>query len=129
MYFEPVPMDVDIDIIENIPSAPKPYRKKIIPKTLKIKVWDFYIGETNGIGLCLCCNEEKIKASHFECGHVISEYNGGSTCLENLRPICSRCNRSIGSKNMDNFMDIYKFNKPKNWYGYQKNRKEIIIIE
>ncbi len=127
MDFEPVPMDVDMDPV--LPSAPKPYRKKIIPKTLKIKVWDFYIGEENGIALCLCCNDEKIKASHFECGHVISEYNGGLACLENLRPICSRCNRSIGSKNMDNFMDIYKFQKPTNWYGYKKKVKEIIVIE
>jgi hypothetical protein len=125
MNFEPVPMDIDIEI----PLAPKPYRKQTIPKTLKIKVWDFYIGEKNGIGICLCCNEEKIKAAHFECGHVISEYNGGPTCLENLRPICSRCNRSIGSKNMDKFMDIYSFTKPKNWNGYEKIKREVIVIE
>lgn len=119
---EIIPMEVDDDNY-------KKYKKKYIPKTLKIKVWDFYIGENNGTGLCLCCNEEKIKALHFECGHVISEFNGGKLCVENLRPICSRCNRSIGSKNMDQFMDDYGFIKPKNWFGYKKISKEVIILK
>jgi hypothetical protein len=38
-------------------------------------------------------------------------------CIENLRPICSNCNKSIGSKDMDDFMTKYKIKKPKNWNG------------
>ena len=43
--------------------------------------------------------------------------NGGEISIENLRPICSNCNKSIGSKDMDDFMTKYKIKKPKNWNG------------
>jgi len=95
-------------------------RKTPIPKRLKTDVWDFYIGEEKGIALCMCCSREKIKASHFECGHVISEYNGGNICIENLRPICSQCNRSMSKKNMDEFMDKCGYEFPKNWIGKEQ---------
>lgn len=88
----------------------------------------------------MCCSHEKIKASHFECGHVISEFNGGTICIENLRPICSQCNRSVGKKNMNKFMEKYGYELPNNWIGkeklLQKNKqnlkniqKEVLIIE
>jgi hypothetical protein len=35
----------------------------------------------------------------FQCGHIISEYNGGETKVDNLRPICPGCNQSMGRKN------------------------------
>jgi hypothetical protein len=35
----------------------------------------------------------------FQCGHVISEYNGGLTEPGNMRPICSGCNQSMGKTN------------------------------
>ena len=33
----------------------------------------------------------------FEVGHNIPESKGGSTTLDNLMPICSSCNRSMGN--------------------------------
>ena len=42
----------------------------------------------------------------FEAGHIIAERCGGPTNIENLRPICSLCNRSMGLKNMIDFMKI-----------------------
>ena len=35
----------------------------------------------------------------FQCGHIISEYNGGVTEVTNMRPICPGCNQSMGKTN------------------------------
>ena len=40
----------------------------------------------------------------WECGHIKSEANGGDLNTNNLKPICSGCNKSMGSKNMDDYM-------------------------
>ena len=82
------------------------YKKKQVPKTLKCKVWDTYIGKEKGIGKCFMC-ESEINSKHFECGHIIAERAGGTTKLDNLRPVCSVCNKSIGQKNMLEFKNIF----------------------
>ena len=33
---------------------------------------------------------------NWECGHIISEFHGGTTEPDNLRPICKNCNSSMG---------------------------------
>lgn len=82
--------------------------KTTIPKSLKRLVWDTYIGENIGKHLCLCCNHVYIRQIEFHCGHVIAEANGGSTNVENLRPICAQCNLSMGTTNMENFKKFFK---------------------
>jgi hypothetical protein len=47
----------------------------------------------------------------------VSEKHGGKVHLDNLRPICSACNKSIGAKNMEKFMEQYGFVESKNWHG------------
>ena len=44
-----------------------------------------------------------IDSFNFECGHIISDYNKGKISLDNLRPICSSCNKSMGRQNWDDF--------------------------
>ncbi|NDG68463.1 MAG: hypothetical protein EB135_03170, partial [Proteobacteria bacterium] len=44
--------------------------------------------------------------SIFECGHIIAEAKGGETSLENLRPICSTCNKSMKTINMNDYIKI-----------------------
>ncbi len=70
--------------------------RKSIPKIVKNQVWDKYIGKDKGIGQCYCCNKE-IDSKHFECGHINSVASGGADTCDNLRPICSLCNKSISS--------------------------------
>lgn len=82
------------------------YKKKSIPKSLKIKVWNTYVGEDIGKIKCLCCNTIDITQSIFECGHIIAEAKGGETSLENLRPICSTCNKSMKTINMNDYIKI-----------------------
>ena len=48
---------------------------------------------------------------------MLAEKNGGPTMLQNLRPTCSLCNKSMGTKNMEIFMETWGFTKIKNWYG------------
>jgi hypothetical protein len=63
-------------------------KKKTIPKSLKIAVWNKYIGEDIGKAKCLCCNLTDITQLKFHTGHVIAEANGGESNIDNLRPIC-----------------------------------------
>lgn len=131
---ESIPMDVDYDselLDEHALIAKYKYRKRTIPKTLKINIWNFYIGKEVGIAYCMCCQECEIIQGHFEAGHVVSERYGGHTTIENLRPICSLCNKSMGAQNMLEFMKEYGYKKPKNWYGKIScpKKKNIIVIE
>jgi hypothetical protein len=87
-----------------------PRKKATIPKTLKNKVWDHYIGKKYGIGPCYCCKRD-LDSKDFECGHVQAEARGGKTNLRNLRPICGTCNRSMGTENMHKFMNRVGFNQ------------------
>ena len=87
-------------------TEPKKYTRKSIPKALKNIVWDTNIGEEKGIGKCYCCGQ-KINSKHFEAGHIIAVKNGGGNTLENLKPICSCCNKSMGTMNMNDFIQTY----------------------
>lgn len=82
-------------------------RKEQIPKALKDKVWTTYINEENRKGKCFCCQNHEIANTNFNCGHVISENDGGRVILENFRPICQSCNSSMGTKNMYEFIRDY----------------------
>lgn len=84
-------------------------RKESIPKVLKVQVWEHYIGKGVGEALCSCCKKEPITPFAYHCGHVVSEANGGKMELYNLRPICPRCNLSMGKKDMRTFMQKCNF--------------------
>jgi hypothetical protein len=45
----------------------------------------------------------RVTQHNFHCGHVIAEANGGRIHVENLRPICSVYNNSMGTMNMKEF--------------------------
>ena len=94
------------EVIEK-PKVEK-YKKKNIPKPLKKMCWDIHIGSTIGSAKCLCCNHQEIRQIDFHCGHVIAEKNGGTMTIDNLRPICSQCNLSMGVQNMDEFKKCFE---------------------
>ena len=83
------------------------YKKKTIPKTVKKAAWDKWIGPTIGQAKCLCCGHQDIRQIDFHCGHIISEKEGGKTNVENLKPICSQCNLSMGTMNLIDFQKKY----------------------
>lgn len=77
--------------------------KKQIAEALKTSVWNKYIGVGSGEALCYCCGTTRITQREFDTGHVVAEINGGVTRLDNLRPICRKCNLSMGAHNMEEF--------------------------
>jgi hypothetical protein len=85
-------------------------KKEKIPIAVKNTLWSIYYNK-NLEGVCQCCKRETISKNNFDCGHVISEKNGGIVHLDNLRPICRSCNSSMGAKNMDDFMKQYGIDK------------------
>jgi hypothetical protein len=99
-------------IIEN-ESGEKPIKKqkgkskRKIPQKIKNESWDKYIGRHIGEAKCVCCKLTTIDSKHFIAGHVISEKNGGQINIDNIRPICNGCNSSMGTENMDVFIENY----------------------
>lgn len=78
-------------------SKKNPKRKAKIPKAIREQVWRNHAGELFE-GKCFvtwCTN--RITVFDFEVGHNIPESKGGSLDLTNLRPLCGRCNCSMGN--------------------------------
>ena len=92
----------------------KPYhkiyhRKSPISVYKRNIVWINEFGiENTGICPISFCNNilKKGVKNGFQCGHIISEYNGGETEPNNLRPICPGCNASMGYNNWNNWDKI-----------------------
>jgi|APSaa5957512622_1039677.scaffolds.fasta_scaffold17726_1 ATP-dependent exoDNAse (exonuclease V) alpha subunit len=72
-----------------------------IPKAVRYQVWRTYNGEVYN-STCYVCNRN-IDIANFHCGHVIAHACGGSTEIDNLRPICMSCNCSMGVRNLHEF--------------------------
>ena len=80
-----------------------------LPKALREQVWLVYIGKRFEnkclVGWC----ENLITPFNFECGHNIPESRGGTSDIDNLRPICGNCNRSMSnSYTIDEFSNLSK---------------------
>ena len=81
--------------------------KKQIHESLKTSVWNKYIGQDKGTAPCWVCRFTPITQREFDTGHVIAEINGGATHIDNLRPICRKCNLSMGAQNMETFKERF----------------------
>lgn len=86
-------------------SSIKKYKKAHISVILRTQVWDRWVGIKKGQITCPYCKVHKISQLDFECGHLVSERHGGTTDVYNLRPVCQKCNKSFGARNMP---DLYK---------------------
>lgn len=85
-------------------------KKQKIPLALREQVWILYLGETKFKHKCnVKWCENIITPFNFEVGHNIPESKGGATNIDNLRPICSKCNKSMGSQySIDEFSELSK---------------------
>ena len=99
--------------------------KQKIPKSIKNNSWNKYIGLLKGTSVCICCNIKTIDSKQFIGGHIISEKNGGKVTIDNIIPICSGCNNSMGSTNMDIWIQSYY---PENYNSFQLFTKTNIAI-
>lgn len=83
--------------------------KEKIPKKVKDDVWNTYVGEGIAKHKCLCCKLTTIDKAKFDCGHVVSEKNGGNQSIRNLRPICNGCNLSMAAENMIEYVKRHEY--------------------
>lgn len=97
----------EIEKVKQEEKAELKRKKQSIPKNVRIIVWNHYMGEDIIKHRCLCCKKVVISNTNFEVGHVISEKNGGTHEINNLRPICFACNHSMGAENMIDFVVKY----------------------
>lgn len=98
-------IDYLMDPVNTIPDHDFKSQKKSIGPKLRIQVWRKEI-ENNDEGQCpfyRCKNVIHNGLNGFHCGHIVSEFNGGETTLNNLRPICSSCNSRMGTTNWPEF--------------------------
>jgi len=69
--------------------------KKPIPKAVREQVWLQTFGKTFEHSCHIRWCQNIINVFDFQVGHDIPESKGGTLDLDNLRPICSRCNSSM----------------------------------
>ena len=78
-------------------------KRRNIPNSRRISTWNKHIGIDIGRAKCMCCQKRQITQHKFICGHVISDKDGGSIEVSNLRPICFTCNEDMHDENMRDF--------------------------
>jgi 5-methylcytosine-specific restriction endonuclease McrA len=81
-----------------------------IPAALREQVWLLHCGDRLFKHKCwVTWCENVMTPFNFEVGHNIPESKGGKLHLDNLRPICAKCNRSMSdSYTIDQFSELSK---------------------
>jgi hypothetical protein len=95
-----------LDEVRSMYANKKEKKRRSIPKKVKDELWIKYFGEKEAQGKCYVCSDP-IRNTNFEAGHVISHANGGDDIIENLRTVCSYCNKCMGDENLYNYKKRY----------------------
>jgi hypothetical protein len=74
------------------------YTKQKIPKAVREQVWIMNMGKLFEAKCKTTWCNNVITVFDFESGHNIPESKGGPTTVENLIPLCSRCNTSMSNQ-------------------------------
>ena len=85
-------------------------KKATIPKALREQVWIKIFGRTFEHKCYIKWCQNTINVWDFHVGHDIPESKGGTLDIDNLKPICARCNLSMS--------DNYTI---KEWNDFKKN--------
>ena len=72
--------------------------KANIPRALREQVWITYAGRVFQRKCIVQWCQNTMTVFDFHVGHDIPESHGGTLDIGNLRPICARCNLSMGNK-------------------------------
>jgi len=87
--------------------------KANIPKALREQVWIKYMGKKYNSKCYIHWCHNDIDVFNFHIGHNVPESKGGTLTLENLRPICARCNLSMSNTyTIDEWQQLSKEKKP-----------------
>ena len=93
--------------------------KTKISKPFRFTLWNTHIGKSIGEVKCIVCMQNSINMMNFECGHINPESKGGELSVENMLPICTLCNRSMGSTHMAKYVES-QF--PQNLHNFYKKK-------
>jgi len=86
-------------------------RKMKIPKKLRQHCWVNIFGKVYSHTCYINWCNTVIDVWSFEVGHNIAEKYGGTLNLDNLFPICSLCNKSMGTTSIDDWSKLKVGNK------------------
>jgi len=87
------------DFIDNINDIQTSTRKQF-SKEERMDVW--LKTNNNDVGSCYVC-KDIIDMYNFEACHIISKKNGGNDELDNLVAGCIKCNRRMGTENLETY--------------------------
>lgn len=74
-----------------------PYKKTKIPTAVREQCWTATMGENYKSKCYVAWCNNMINVFDFHVGHDIPESKGGTLDINNLKPICARCNLSMGN--------------------------------
>jgi 5-methylcytosine-specific restriction endonuclease McrA len=80
------------------PPAVKKYKKQKIPIAIREAVWVLRCGRVFEHKCLTSWCPNTITVFDFQSGHNVPESKGGKTIVDNLYPLCSRCNTSMGDR-------------------------------
>ena len=81
-------------VIQNSCSK-KPYRKQNIPKAIREQCWVASFGKVFEHKCYVDWCENLINPFDYHVGHDQPESKGGTLDINNIKPICARCNLSM----------------------------------
>lgn len=91
-------------------SVKKHRSHRSIPSAIRYSVWRNYHDKLDAY--CPLCISTVISIDNFDCGHIISHKNGGSENIDNLIPLCSKCNRSMGAIDIKDYCESHGIQNP-----------------
>jgi len=71
-------------------------------EAVKSSCWKRWHGNL-GVANCFVCQDTELRMDNFQAGHITARSVGGADTVQNLIPICSKCNQSMGSQNLYDF--------------------------
>ena len=77
-----------------------------IPKKLRQQCWENIFSKVYSHKCYVPWCTTVIDVWTFEVGHNVAEKNGGTLDLSNLFPICSLCNKSMGTTSIDDWSKL-----------------------
>ena len=89
-------------------------KKQNIPKAIREQVWLQTFGKLYEKECYIHWCKNIITVFDFHVGHDIPESKGGTLDIDNLKPICARCNQSMGNNfSIQEWQNLTKKNKRK----------------
>lgn len=60
---------------------------------------------------CYCCGTQVITVENFDAGHIRANANGGPLTVDNMRPICSSCNKQMSTNHMGAWIITHSYSR------------------